>query len=305
MDFRLHRLPDYSDESLLDELRRVASIVPGGALTRATFDQHSLASASTVIKRFGGWRQALEAAGLASRYSGRPVSDRMRQQPGKAVTREGVLAELRQVAEVLGRRDLTVDDFNAHAAFSVSAVRRHFRPWRRALEAAGLSARPTSARYSDDECFENLLRVWTHLGRPPQYREMNAAPSEVGGKAYVGRWGTWVKALQAFVQRASQDEAGAAAQPDASAMPPPPSQSEHADVDDGRIRLGLRYRVLVRDNFKCVLCGNTPARDPACRLHVDHTEPYSKGGRTLVENLRTLCDSCNVGKGNLTIEGAR
>lgn len=305
MDFRLHRLPDYSDESLLDELRRVASIVPSGALTRAIFDQHSRASASTAMKRFGGWQQALEAAGLALRYSGRPVSDRMRQQPGNAVSREDVLAELRRVAEALGRSDLTVDDFNAHAAFSVSAVRRHFRHWRRALETAALTARPTSARYSDEECFENLLSVWTHLGRPPQYREMNAAPSEVGGKAYVGRWGTWVKALEAFVQRVGQVEARSAAQPDAPAITPPPTQAERVDVNDGRIRLGLRYRVLVRDNFKCVVCGNTPARDPACRLHVDHMYPHSKGGPTLIENLRALCDSCNVGKGNLTIEGAR
>ena len=134
---------------------------------------------------------------------------------------------------------------------------------------------------------------------------MNAAPSEVGGKAYVVRWGTWVKALEAFVQRAGQDDARAAAPHGAPAMPPTRSRLERADFDDGRIRLGLRYRVLVRDNFKCVLCGNTPARDQACRLHVDHMDPYSKGGRTLIENLRTLCDSCNVGKGNLTIEGPR
>ena len=101
MDFQLHRLPDYSDDSLLEELRRVASMVPSGALTRTAFDRHSQASASTAMKRFGGWQQALEAAGLASRYSGQPGSDRKREQPGKAVSRNDVLGELHRVAGVL------------------------------------------------------------------------------------------------------------------------------------------------------------------------------------------------------------
>lgn len=302
MEFRLNRLSDYTDEALLSELRRVAAIVPTGPLTRVVFEQHSRAAASTLLRRFGGWRQALEVADLAFRYSGQTVSARMREQPGKTVSRDDVLNELRRVASLLHQKELTVEDFNSHANFSVSAVRRYFQPRRRALEEAGLRPHPTSVRYSDEECFENLLRVWTHLGRQPRYREMNAPPSDVGGKAYVGRWGTWVKALEAFVERVTTDDMATTK----AYTPVTQSSSKQAvplNGDDGRIRLGLRYRVLVRDNFKCVLCGNSPARDPACHLHVDHIDPYSKGGRTVIENLRTLCNACNVGKGNLTIEG--
>lgn len=56
----------------------------------------------------------------------------------------------------------------------------------------------------------------------------------------------------------------------------------------------LRYDVLKRDGFKCVLCGAT-AKDGA-KLHVDHILPVSKGGKTEKSNLRTLCDQCNLGK---------
>lgn len=56
----------------------------------------------------------------------------------------------------------------------------------------------------------------------------------------------------------------------------------------------LRYDVLKRDGFRCVLCGAT-ARDGA-KLHVDHIVPVSKGGKTVMSNLRTLCDRCNLGK---------
>ena len=58
----------------------------------------------------------------------------------------------------------------------------------------------------------------------------------------------------------------------------------------------IRYNVLKRDNFSCVLCGAT-TKD-GVKLHVDHIIPVSKGGKTVMNNLRTLCDRCNKGKSN-------
>ena len=58
----------------------------------------------------------------------------------------------------------------------------------------------------------------------------------------------------------------------------------------------LRYDVLRRDGFKCVLCGSS-AQD-GVKLEVDHIHPVSKGGKTELGNLRTLCDRCNRGKSN-------
>ena len=56
----------------------------------------------------------------------------------------------------------------------------------------------------------------------------------------------------------------------------------------------LRYDVLKRDNFTCQICGST-AQD-GVKLEVDHIIPVSKGGRTELSNLQTLCDRCNRGK---------
>lgn len=58
----------------------------------------------------------------------------------------------------------------------------------------------------------------------------------------------------------------------------------------------LRYDVMKRDGFRCVLCGAT-AQD-GVKLHVDHIIPVSKGGKTTMSNLRTLCEQCNMGKRN-------
>lgn len=58
----------------------------------------------------------------------------------------------------------------------------------------------------------------------------------------------------------------------------------------------LRYQVLKRDNFKCCICGASPAKDSSVELHIDHITPWSKGGETTLNNLQTLCSKCNIGK---------
>ncbi len=56
----------------------------------------------------------------------------------------------------------------------------------------------------------------------------------------------------------------------------------------------LRYDILVRDGFRCKICGASAA--DGAKLHVDHIIPVSKGGKTERANLRTLCERCNLGK---------
>ncbi len=62
------------------------------------------------------------------------------------------------------------------------------------------------------------------------------------------------------------------------------------------ISITLRYQIMKRDNFKCVLCGASPAKDPTIELHIDHIIPWSKGGESTIDNLQTLCSVCNLGK---------
>ena len=56
----------------------------------------------------------------------------------------------------------------------------------------------------------------------------------------------------------------------------------------------LGYDIMKRDGFHCVLCGR--GAEDGVKLHVDHIIPVSKGGKTVPENLRTLCENCNLGK---------
>jgi 5-methylcytosine-specific restriction endonuclease McrA len=53
----------------------------------------------------------------------------------------------------------------------------------------------------------------------------------------------------------------------------------------------IRWAVWERDDFRCRHCG---ARR---YLRVDHIIPESKGGTLDLDNLQTLCNSCNAKKG--------
>lgn len=61
----------------------------------------------------------------------------------------------------------------------------------------------------------------------------------------------------------------------------------------GDIRPSIRWKILKRDNFRCVLCG-ADATDR--KLHIDHIIPVSKGGISVIKNLRVLCSQCNTGR---------
>lgn len=52
----------------------------------------------------------------------------------------------------------------------------------------------------------------------------------------------------------------------------------------------LRRQVYERDGWACVRCGRTTD------LTVDHKWPHSKGGTNALENLQTLCGTCNQTK---------
>lgn len=62
------------------------------------------------------------------------------------------------------------------------------------------------------------------------------------------------------------------------------------------IPIGIRYKILKRDGFKCVACGR--GVNDNIKLHIDHIIPYSLGGLTEISNLKTLCSECNIGKSN-------
>ncbi len=238
MRFELEHLESYDDEALLAELRRVAELIGTPTITIGQFTALAKVHGSTLQKRFGGWKGALEAAELGHRFDSSSFKK----------DQEEILEAIRATANKLQKDVLTLQEFEAHTDIGGGPIRRIFGSWKKALTAAGLGQSALGKRYTDEECFENMLSVWTHYGRPPQHDEMNRAPSVVGSKAYVRRWGTWRKALAAFVQRVNSEpiESQQVAHQQ-------PEQSEAVSSEPKRgprdVPLALRYYVLKRDAF--------------------------------------------------------
>ena len=304
MSFQVTFLDDYTEDTLCNEVRRVAAESAKPTLSIAEFLRLSnRVSASTIRRRFGSWQAALEKAGLPELYGGREVSMKMKRQPARRLSNDDLLDEMRRVQRLVGRPFLTVADFNNYSVTSVEAVRRRFGTWAKALSEAGIAqAESANKRWSDEVCFENLASVWTYYGRTPTFREMFNAPSTISGKAYETRWRTWRNAIRAFVTWA---EAGFAATPQLLASEikeaacTSPAVVRRSEADQRQVGARLRFQVVQQDRFKCVACGRSPANDTSVVLHADHIIPVALRGRTVIENLQTLCGKCNLGKGKL------
>lgn len=304
MKFELNSLPrNCSDEEIIAEIKRVDSIVNKELLTKKEYDKYGKMTSGRIQKRFGGWEKALIAAGLEHKYSGRSVSEKMRSQKAKYLTNEQVLEEIQSVARILNRNSITTEDLRINSeSISEAIIRRRFGSWEAGMEKAGLKVSENyRRRFSDEEYFENLLHVWTHYGHQPLLRELNEAPSEISSSAYENHFGGWRKALEAFVERMNREdnETEQALKSNKHEELNPETKKQTITVADRRsIGLGLRYKALNRDKFKCVKCGSSPAINHNCQLQIDHIVPFSKGGKTILENLQTLCENCNLGKGN-------
>jgi|ERR1700741_238775 len=301
--FELDFLAEKTDEALLDEIRRVAALHRGGRLTTVSFSRlKPKVSYQTILNRFGSWKKALMAAGLSHLTRANSLTE---------YSNEAIIEEIRRVAAFHRSGPFTAASFRRlKPKVSYDCVIRRFGTWKRVLSLAGLShsdQRPhLGSRYTDEQCMENLANVWTQLGRQPQHDEMKRLPSTVGPKAYVLRWGTWHKALKAFVDWAHADAVGAATPiavaPDVVAEPTHRVRAARRAEDCRDIRPGLRFRVFLRDRFRCVFCGRSPATHLNVELHADHATSVADGGKTVIENLRTTCQDCNLGKGRTSIQ---
>jgi 5-methylcytosine-specific restriction endonuclease McrA len=124
---------------------------------------------------------------------------------------------------------------------------------------------------------------------------MKSSISRYGPSPYERCFGSWRKALEKFVSYVNKEghissEAGIK-----SVKIEPTTRHKTSRTINWR----LRFLVMRRDDFKCKLCGTSPAIKPGTILHVDHIKAWTKGGETVMENLQTLCKRCNIGKSNL------
>ncbi len=209
-----------------------------------------------------------------------------------------LISDIQRVSRYIKKKSVTIEEYNEYGKYNSSTLQRRFGSWFVVLEKAGLN-KTRSLGITNEEYFQNLRECWEKLGRQPKYIEMKKPFSSYVAGAYEYRFGTWRKALKAFIFYINNDNSEKIDDNIKNQKNDLKIKNVQRNYKKNRnISSALRFRILLRDGFTCCKCGKSPLKEKNVELHVDHIIPYSKGGETIPENLETKCSICNLGKGN-------
>ncbi|MFB7351122.1 homing endonuclease associated repeat-containing protein [Bacillus thuringiensis] len=126
---------------------------------------------SIIYKKFGSWKKALEAAGLATYKR-------------ECFTKEDCIVLIQEKAKALGRTP-KIEEMT-----KISIIYKKFGSWKKALEAAGLPALKKRG-YTKEELIEIIQEKARELHRAPKSTEIKQSTS------IYRKFGSWNKVLEA------------------------------------------------------------------------------------------------------------
>lgn len=294
-----------TDNEILTDIKETANRLDKDYISISTYKSYGRYSQNAIQAHFGTWKNALSLAGLRNERTSSEL---------KLISDEEYYLDLKRVANSINLRTVPYSEYKKYGKYSAEYIITRFGKWNTALIKAGLE--PTEFKkdkITEKECFDEIERIWRLLGRQPTSTDIiKTGICNYSIDTFKRRFGGWRKALEAFVEyinATGSEYEPCASEPDTirnSTKNKSEKVNETVILPKYRtprnINFRLRFKVLVRDNFKCCACGASPAKDPSVELHVDHIVPYSKGGETVIENLQTLCSKCNLGKSNLMLD---
>jgi hypothetical protein len=218
-----------------------------------------------------------------------------------SVSNDELINDIKNVAQKLNKNTVTMAEYNIYGKYHSTTLQKRFRSWFIVLQKAGLNVSHPEFNIDNNLLLDNIADIWIKLGRQPSARDMKKPLSKYGANTYLRHFNGWNNALKMFIECVNGNYI-----------------KENLEIDDNRIKLNknieneivensnsrgislrLRFSVFLRDGFRCQSCGKSPITDAGIELHCDHIIPWSKGRKTIIDNLRTLCSECNLGKGNI------
>lgn len=293
-----------TDIEYINDLRAVANRLGKNSLKQRDYCKTNGAkyNVKSAIIRFGNWDATLKKAGLEGEKSLKGM-----EYGEKSIKEEVLLADLVRVSNELGNPKFSISDYSKLGNYTAVTMRDRFGSWNNAKQKANLEITPVM-NTTVEAFFQNILELWTLLGRQPKYGEVISPNSKFHGSTYARKFGSWRSALEAFIEYVNSDKDNEEIKEEDSILLPINTSNENFKVTPKEVKikkttrninLRLRWTILQRDNFSCRKCGRSPAKDQSVILHVDHIIPWSKDGETFIENLETLCEKCNLGKSDL------
>ncbi len=293
-----------SDIEIINDLRTVANNLAKQSLKMRDYCKANGAKYNyqTAKKRFGNWKMVLQKAKLATEKSIHGVEF-----GESSIKEELLIKDMISVSKKVNNPKLTITEYEKHGKFGVVTITKRFGRWNKAKLLANLEV-GRNYNTTVEDYMRNVLALWTHYGRQPKYAEVVKPFSNLHISSYENKFGTWKKALEAFIEYINNEDDVTVEEDRKPELVPinnlnskkrNPKKTLKAKRTPRNINLRLRFTILKRDNFSCKKCGCSPAKNPKVVLHVDHIIPWSKGGETVIDNLETLCQDCNLGKSNV------
>lgn len=285
---------DIPDQELLDDLKKVAQELNKKTISGREYDKSKSRrfGSGTIAKRFNGWNNAIKKAGLEITQE-------------SSISYEELIEDLKRVANQIAPEKLTQKKYNESGKYTANTINERF-GWNDILEKLGLEI-SNKVNISEKELFENLEEVWVRLGHQPGRRDMIRPVSAYSEAPYLNKYGSWRKALEAFVEYINSDPGSNQEREE--------MEIEKAETDSIKekgtvlkhktkrdISDRLKVKVLMRDVrngiIKCSLCGIPLS---GAEIHYDHIFPWAKGGETVLENIQILCAHHNLAKGDCVL----
>jgi hypothetical protein len=142
------------------------------------------------------------------------------------MTSEGLVAQLKQIAERLGKPSVTRSEFIRESGVSEWQIYRHFDNWTDLVKAAGLEANDKS-RLDDDQLFDAMKDAFLAAGGIVTQSKFDRL-CRYNVSVYKRRgWGNWIGVLSRFREWAAIH---AADFPYMAALPQAPSPTEPPEV---------------------------------------------------------------------------
>ena len=260
-----------TNQKLFDDLKSVCESLGTRKLSQKVYDENGNFSVATYKKRFGSWNNALEQAGLE-------ITEKI-----KKISLDDLVNDLKHISNKLYGKKLTQNIYRQYGRYDVKTYKSRFGTWNKALKKAGLEVSAVG-KYSIEELFENIKKVWDHKSDQPSQDDMdNKKISRIGVSTYKYRFGSWSKALKAFIKHVNNDDSEFPKEE----YPRISTKETKGKKESRHISKTVKNEVWNRDKGKCVQCGLNE------KLEFDHIIPHSKGGANTYRNIQLLCESCN------------
>lgn len=281
-----------SDDELIQDVVRVAKELKKDSITGEEYDKYGKYHSSTVRRRLGTWKKILELAHLKTK--GHPFKC--------DYSIEDIKTDIERVLKILGQKTLTRDEYNLYGKYSGATIAKKYGGWNNVLKICNLDIQYIHS-IPEIDLLAEIERLWILLGRQPTTTDIKSGISKYSLNAFTRKFGGWRNALIYFINYINDEKVENTENIVPIKVSCNKEKSEtnlHQTSRD--INLRLRFKVMARDNFKCCICGASPATNPNVILHIDHIKPWAKGGETVLDNLQTLCSKCNLGKSDLDME---